>query len=72
MGRRSGEAQAAMGRRAGPMKHRNTPRGGARNEQEELLHEYDCESCSEEISLQDLVVWQGQPYHRSCVPARVR
>lgn len=29
MGRRSGEAQAAQRRNAGPMKHRLTPRGGS-------------------------------------------
>ena len=30
--RRSGEAMAALGRKAGPMRHRLEPRGGARNE----------------------------------------
>lgn len=39
--RRSGEAVAAQMRRAGTMKHRNQPRGGARNEMAELLQELD-------------------------------
>lgn len=38
-GRRSGTAQAAQHRHAGPMKHRLQARGGARNEQAELLAE---------------------------------
>lgn len=37
-GRRSGEAQAALGRKAGPMKHRLEPRGGSKVEEWE--HEY--------------------------------
>lgn len=37
--RRSGEAVAAQMRRAGTMKHRNVPRGGARNEFLEFLEE---------------------------------
>lgn len=37
---RSGEAVAAQHRKAGPMKHRNQPRGGARNEFLEYLDEY--------------------------------
>ncbi len=39
--RRSGEAQAALGRKAGPMRHRLQPRGGARNEQADLFEEWD-------------------------------
>lgn len=36
--RRSGEAVAAMSRNsAGPMRHRNQPRGGARNLQSEYI-----------------------------------
>lgn len=41
--RRSGVAIAAQHRHAGPMKHRNRPRGGARNEQAELLSEVACD-----------------------------
>lgn len=37
MKRRSGEAQAAQHRKAGPMSHRLQPRGGAKNDQPELL-----------------------------------
>lgn len=41
--KRSGVAIVAQHRHAGPMKHRNAPRGGARNEQADLLDEYeDC------------------------------
>lgn len=40
MKRRSGEAIAAMARRAGPMKDRRAPRGGQRNEQADLLDEH--------------------------------
>jgi hypothetical protein len=36
---RSGEAVAAQHRKSGPMKHRNQPRGGARNEFLEYLEE---------------------------------
>lgn len=39
MKRRSGEAQAAQHRKAGPMSHRLQPRGGAKNDQPELLAE---------------------------------
>ena len=39
--RRSGVAIAAQHRHAGPMKHRNRPRGGARNEQADILAETD-------------------------------
>lgn len=39
--RRSGEAQAALGRRAPVMAHRNTPRGGQRNIQAELMSDND-------------------------------
>jgi hypothetical protein len=39
--RRSGEAVAAMGRKAGPMKHRLEPRGGARDDQSDYLDEYN-------------------------------
>jgi hypothetical protein len=39
--RRSGEAVAAQMRRAGTMKHRNVPRGGARNEMADFLQEAD-------------------------------
>lgn len=39
--RRSGEAVAAQHRRAGYMKHRNAPRGGARNEQADYLDEFE-------------------------------
>jgi len=39
--KRSGVAMAALGRRAPTMKHRNQPRGGARNEQADLLEEYE-------------------------------
>lgn len=47
MKRRSGEAQAAMGRKAGPMDHRLEPRGGAKNEHAELLEQDDvvCPNC---------------------------
>jgi hypothetical protein len=38
---RSGVAVAAQHRNAGYMKHRNAPRGGARNEQADLLDEYE-------------------------------
>jgi hypothetical protein len=38
---RSGVAIAAQHRKAGSMKHRNAPRGGARNEQADLLEEYE-------------------------------
>lgn len=38
---RSGEAQAAQHRKAGPMRHRLQPRGGARNDQPELLDEVE-------------------------------
>lgn len=37
--RRSGEAVAALHRKAGTMKHRNQPRGGARNEFLDFLDE---------------------------------
>lgn len=37
--RRSGEAVAAMHRRSAKMKHRNQPRGGARNEFLDFLDE---------------------------------
>lgn len=37
--KRSGEAVAAQHRKAGTMKHRNQPRGGARNEFLDLLDE---------------------------------
>lgn len=37
--RRSGEAVAAQHRRAGPMKHRLEPRGGAKNSSRELQEE---------------------------------
>lgn len=39
MKRRSGEAQAALGRRAPVMKHRLAGRGGSRNEQMDLMEE---------------------------------
>jgi len=39
MKRRSGEAQAALGRRAPVMRHRLSPRGGQRNEQADLMEE---------------------------------
>lgn len=39
--RRSGEAVAAMHRRSAKMKHRNQPRGGARNEMQEFLDEVE-------------------------------
>lgn len=38
---RSGVAIAAQHRNAGAMKHRNQPRGGARNLQADLLDEYE-------------------------------
>lgn len=38
---RNGTAVAAQHRNAGFMKHRNQPRGGARNEQADLLEEYE-------------------------------
>lgn len=37
--RRSGEAVAAQHRKAGTMKHRNQPRGGAKNDFLDLLDE---------------------------------
>ena len=39
--KRSGEAVAAMHRKAGAMKHRNQPRGGARNEFLDLMNEVE-------------------------------
>ena len=39
--KRSGVAMAALGRRAPTMKHRNQPRGGARNLQAEMLDEHE-------------------------------
>jgi hypothetical protein len=39
MAKRSGEAVAAQHRKAGPMAHRLKPRGGAKNDQPELLEE---------------------------------
>lgn len=39
MRRRSGEAVSAMSRKAGPMRHRLAERGGATNEQANLLEE---------------------------------
>lgn len=39
MGKRNGTAQAARQRPAPKMKHRNTPRGGQRNEQADLAEE---------------------------------
>ncbi len=41
MKRRSGEAVAAQHRKAGPMKHRSQPRGGAKDDQPELMAELD-------------------------------
>lgn len=41
--KRSGVAMAALGRRAPTMKHRNQPRGGARNLQADLLDEQEIE-----------------------------
>lgn len=38
---RSGVAMAALGRKPSTMKHRNQPRGGARNEFLEYLEEYE-------------------------------
>lgn len=47
--RRSGEAQAAQHRKAGPMKHRLAPRGGAKDDQGNLLAEIDdaCPNCKQ-------------------------
>lgn len=56
MSKRSGEAQAALGRKAPTMAHRLTPRGGARNSQSDaedlLASEYgsdlvdvECDEC---------------------------
>jgi hypothetical protein len=39
--KRSGVAVAAQHRNAGYMRHRNQPRGGARNVQAELLDEHE-------------------------------
>lgn len=39
--KRSGVAVAAQHRRAGAMKHRNQPRGGARNAQADYLDEIE-------------------------------
>ena len=39
--KRSGVAVAAQHRNGGYMKHRNQPRGGARNLQADLLDEYE-------------------------------
>lgn len=44
MSRRSGEGQAALGRKAGPMRHRLEPRGGARNDQPEYMEEHMAEN----------------------------
>lgn len=46
MKRRSGEAQAALGRKAGPMRHRLAPRGGAKNDQADLLAEVCPDGCT--------------------------
>jgi hypothetical protein len=43
MKRRSGEAQAALGRRAPVMKHRLTPRGGSKNNVADVLAEHGLE-----------------------------
>jgi hypothetical protein len=47
MGKRSGEAQAAQHRNGGPMGHRLKPRGGAKDDQADLLAEIDnvCPNC---------------------------
>jgi hypothetical protein len=42
---------AALGRKAGPMRHRLEPRGGARNEQADLLEEAYMEYDKESIEL---------------------
>ncbi len=53
--RRSGEAMAALGRKAGPMGHRLQPRGGAKNDQPELLEE-----AAQEASLIDELVEEAE------------
>jgi hypothetical protein len=49
--KRNGEAQAALGRRAPKMKHRNEPRGGQRNEQSDLLEEIEAEYGPDELDI---------------------
>jgi hypothetical protein len=59
--RRSGTAQAAQHRHAGPMKHRLQGRGGARNEQAELLAEsgMDTEKIQAALAIAGITVPAG-------------
>lgn len=67
--RRSGEAQAAQHRKAGPMKHRLEPRGGAKDADDEAAIDYDCAKCFQPIvGWKHMVEWMGLTYHRQCAP----
>ena len=66
--KRSGTAQAALGRRAPTMAHRNEPRGGDRNTLAELAEEYaDGERLILRITVTridtDNLVWGKIPKH---------
>jgi hypothetical protein len=50
------------------MRHRLEPRGGSRDEEEEVLMDHECAKCCYTIRARDIVEWMGLTYHRHCAP----